>query len=131
MSKISGVGGGYSTTLRQVSEKHQQAAQKTSQGNEKRFRLIDRTADPLSAQGLRGDPKLGSEVGTSVDKVMRKVSEYQADADKMVIDLATGRDTNIHNTMLELEKADIAFKYAVQLRNRALDAYQELMRIQI
>ena len=49
----------------------------------------------------------------------------------MVIDLATGRDTNIHNTMVELEKADIALKYTVQLRNRALNAYEELMRIQV
>ncbi len=131
MSKIQGMGGGYSSTLRQVAERYEKNAQRTSQGNEKRFKLIDRTSDPLEAQGLKGDPMLGKEVGASVDKVMRKVSEHQAQADKMVIDLATGRDTNIHNTMLELEKADIAFKYAVQLRNRALDAYQELMRIQV
>ena len=49
----------------------------------------------------------------------------------MVIDLASGKDVNLHNTMIELEKADIALKYTVQLRNRALSAYQELMQLQI
>ena len=66
-----------------------------------------------------------------VDGMLSGVKDAQANADKMVIDLASGRDVNIHNTMVELEKADIALKYTVQLRNRALSAYEELMRMQV
>jgi flagellar hook-basal body complex protein FliE len=92
---------------------------------------VPRTKAPLAAQGIAADPNLGSVAGKSLDRVLQNVSDYQHNADKMVIDLATGKDTNIHNTMMELEKADIALRYTVQLRNRALNAYEELMRIQI
>jgi flagellar hook-basal body complex protein FliE len=92
---------------------------------------VSRTKDPLGANGIEGNPQLGNRAGAALDEVLQKVSDYQHNADKMVIDLATGKETNIHNTMVELEKADIALKYTVQLRNRALSAYEELMRIQV
>ena len=62
---------------------------------------------------------------------LQDLSESHNLADKMVLDLASGRDLNMHNTMVALEQADIALKYTVQLRNRALSAYDELMRIQV
>ena len=133
MSRINGFGGGYSELVRRAAQKRQQGgiAKQGSTTNESRFELVSRTKDPLGSQGLKADPNLGAEAGRSLDQVMQKVSDYQHNADKMVIDLATGKETNIHNTMVELEKADIALKYTVQLRNRALSAYEELMRIQV
>mgnify|MGYP001481985527 CR=1 FL=1 len=133
MSRINGFGGGYSELVRRAAQKRQQSsiAKQGSTANESRFELVSRTKDPLGSQGLKADPNLGAEAGRSLDQVMQKVSDYQHNADKMVIDLATGKETNIHNTMVELEKADIALKYTVQLRNRALSAYEELMRIQV
>jgi flagellar hook-basal body complex protein FliE len=134
MSRINGFGGGYSELVRKAAQKRQEAAHTANQGskaNESRFGLVSRTKDPLASQGIATDPNLGSAAGKSLDHVLQNVSDYQHNADKMVIDLATGKDTNIHNTMMELEKADIALKYTVQLRNRALNAYEELMRIQV
>lgn len=133
MSRINGFGGGYSELVRRAAQKRQQSsiAKQGSTANESRFELVSRTKDPLGSQGLKADPNLGAGAGRSLDQVMQKVSDYQHNADKMVIDLATGKETNIHNTMVELEKADIALKYTVQLRNRALSAYEELMRIQV
>ena len=134
MSRINGFGGGYSELVRAAAQKRQQGAKIAKEGskaNESRFELVSRTKDPLGAQGLKADPNLGAQAGQSLDQVIQKVSDYQHNADKMVIDLATGKETNIHNTMVELEKADIALKYTVQLRNRALSAYEELMRIQV
>lgn len=134
MSRVSGFGGGYSELVRKAAQKRQEAsssAAKGSKAKESRFEMVSRTKDPLSAQGIGATPNLGKAAGQSLDQVLRNVSDYQHNADKMVIDLATGKDTNIHNTMMELEKADIALKYTVQLRNRALNAYEELMRIQV
>jgi len=74
-----------------------------------------------------GKGQVAERVGAALDQV----SAMQNNADQMVIDLASGNDVNLHNTMVELEKADIALKYTVQLRNRALTAYEELMRMQI
>jgi flagellar hook-basal body complex protein FliE len=134
MSRINGFGSGYSELVRKAAQKRQEAAHIATEGskaNESRFEMVSRTRDPLAAQGLKADPNLGVRAGKSLDQVLQKVSDYQHNADKMVIDLATGKDTNIHNTMIELEKAEIALKYTVQLRNRALNAYEELMRISV
>lgn len=134
MSRINGFGGGYSELVRKAAQKRQEAARVAKDGsraNESRFEMVSRTKDPLGAKGIQADPNLGVRAGKSLDEVLQKVSDYQHNADKMVIDLATGKNTNIHNTMVELEKADIALKYTVQLRNRALNAYEELMRIQV
>jgi len=134
MSRINGFGGGYSELVRKAAQKRQEAARVAKDGsraNESRFEMVSRTSDPLGAKGIQSDPTLGTRAGKALDEVLQNVSDYQHNADKMVIDLATGKNTNIHNTMVELEKADIALKYTVQLRNRALNAYEELMRIQV
>ena len=68
---------------------------------------------------------------SAVDQLLQPITSSQATSDKLVIDLASGHEVNIHNTMVELEQADIALRYTVQLRNRALSAYEELMRIQM
>jgi flagellar hook-basal body complex protein FliE len=47
------------------------------------------------------------------------------------MDLAAGKSTNIHETMLAVSKAELGFNMLVQLRNKALEAYQEVMRMQV
>jgi len=45
--------------------------------------------------------------------------------------LATGETNNLHEVMLSLEKAKMSFQLTVQVRNKLLEAYQEIMRMQI
>jgi flagellar hook-basal body complex protein FliE len=45
--------------------------------------------------------------------------------------LATGESGNLHNVMLDLHKAKVEFQLAVQIRNKVLEGYQEVMRMQI
>ncbi|HHW71495.1 MAG TPA: flagellar hook-basal body complex protein FliE [Clostridiales bacterium] len=45
--------------------------------------------------------------------------------------LATGQVENLHQIMIDAEKADIALQFMLQTRNKALEAYQEIMRMQI
>ena len=118
MSRISGFGSSsYSAIVQQA------AARRTGKAQQANTSKISQTRDPFQVE----DPK----VAQKVDTALQSVGDLQANADKMVIDLASGQDVNVHNTMIELEKADIALKYTVQLRNRALSAYEELMRIQV
>jgi flagellar hook-basal body complex protein FliE len=69
--------------------------------------------------------------GNVVTDGLRQIGQLDQQANRLVIDLATGRDVNIHNTMIAMEKTEIALKMAVQFRNRALQAYEELMRVQV
>ena len=45
--------------------------------------------------------------------------------------LLTGQSQQLHSVVLAAEKADIALQMTMQIRNKALDAYQEIMRMQI
>ena len=62
---------------------------------------------------------------------VKSVNEMSVTADKMATNLATGKSENIHETMLSLSQAEISFKLMVQVRNKALEAYQEIMRMQV
>lgn len=45
--------------------------------------------------------------------------------------LATGETGNLHEVMLELSKAKLAFQLTVAVRNKVLEGYQDIMRMQI
>lgn len=45
--------------------------------------------------------------------------------------LASGDVANLHQVMLRIEQSRLTFQLALQLRNRALESYQELMRMQV
>lgn len=64
-------------------------------------------------------------------EAVAEVNEAQIFADKKATDLATGKDTNIHDTMLAATKAELNFNLMVQVRNKALEAYQEVMRMPV
>jgi flagellar hook-basal body complex protein FliE len=117
---ISRIGGGAASYAQIV----QEAAARRAASAEN---LASRTGSELAGPGRSA----ASPAAAGLESSLRSVHESQANADKMVLDLASGQDVNIHNTMIELEKAEISMKYAVQLRNRALQAYEELMRIQL
>jgi len=61
---------------------------------------------------------------------LEKVNEIQQEADDAVKKLATGEGGNIHETMLAIEKADVSFRMMMQVRNKIVEAYQEIMRMQ-
>lgn len=141
MSGVGSVGaGGYAALVQRLAAQRAAQSTTTAAGTKSTSVTASQAKFEMPASsGVNGmtGPELGplgkTEIpaGQGVDRVLSTVKDAQAQADKMVIDLASGRDVNIHNTMVELEKADIALKYTVQLRNRALSAYEELMRMQV
>ncbi len=52
-------------------------------------------------------------------------------ADRMAIDVSTGKNGNIHDAMLASTQAELSFNLMVQLRNKALEAYNEVMRMPV
>jgi flagellar hook-basal body complex protein FliE len=62
---------------------------------------------------------------------LAEVNEMQKRADSMAMDLASGKNDNLHETMLATTQAELTFNLMVQLRNRALEAYQEVMRMPV
>jgi len=68
-----------------------------------------------------------SVLGNLVDEVNRK----QAAAGQSVHDLQSGNSVSLHQTMIALEEASVSFQLMVEVRNKVLESYQELMRMQI
>ena len=62
---------------------------------------------------------------------MSKVNELQQGADKAIKGLAKGEVENVHDTMIAIEKANISFNLMVQVRNKLVQAYEEVMRTQV
>ncbi len=62
---------------------------------------------------------------------IKNVNSMQKEADEAMQRLATGKSKNIHETMLAVEQADIAFRTMNQIRSKVLDAYKEVMRMQV
>lgn len=59
------------------------------------------------------------------------VNNLQQEADVAIQKLVSGKSKNIHETMLAVEKAEIAYKTMNQIRLKVIDAYKEMMRMQV
>ncbi len=67
---------------------------------------------------------------------MLKTALGNANQDQLAIDgvakgLVTGEVENIHRAVMAIAEADLKFRYVLQVRNKIIDAYQEIMRMQI
>ena len=60
-----------------------------------------------------------------------KVNRDQVQADQAIKEMISGRNKNIHETLLTIERADSSMKMMMQVRNKVLDAYREVMRMQV
>jgi flagellar hook-basal body complex protein FliE len=76
-------------------------------------------------------PADGKTFSDILTKSFEKVNEQQHDADQAIKELVSGRTKNIHETLLTVERADASLKLAMQVRNKILDAYREIMRMQV
>ncbi|CAA7602969.1 Flagellar hook-basal body complex protein FliE [Acididesulfobacillus acetoxydans] len=89
-------------------------------------------AAPLSGAGTKTGPGLtGANFGKFLGQALQQVDGLQKNADAASIALATGQAPDIHSVMIALDKASLAMSLTVEVRNKAMDAYQELMRMQI
>lgn len=69
--------------------------------------------------------------GDMMKDAVSEVNNLQGNADTLAQKLATGDVQDIHQVMLALNKASSAFGLTVQVRNKAVEAYQEIMRMQV
>ena len=90
---------------------------------------------PLGAPSLKGASAAGGADGPSFkDFLMQSIQEVnsmQAAADQAVEKLATGGDVNPAEVLTAVQKADMAFRMMLQVRNKLVQAYEEVQAIRI
>jgi len=66
--------------------------------------------------------------GDMLASSLSEVNKLQIQADTEVKNLAAGKNENIHETMIAMEKAQVSFRLMMQIRNKILEAYQEIVK---
>ena len=105
-------------------------------------RFLDTSTSGVEGKSLKinngsSDLSTGSVSGTqksfadTLQDAIGSVNELQKTSDKAMQNLATGRTDNVADVMIAAEKADIGLRLMVQVRNKIIDAYQEVMKMQV
>lgn len=96
---------------------------------------LEMTPVKMSARGHLGETKQENEpvrtFGEYLVDALKQTNELQLESDKMNAALAAGRIEDISQVVVASQKAEIAIQLALQIRNRATSAYQEMMRMQV
>ncbi|NPU89492.1 MAG: flagellar hook-basal body complex protein FliE [Fervidobacterium sp.] len=71
-----------------------------------------------------------SEFSKVLSNALKNVNEQQKNVEKMADDFAMGKVSNIHELIVEAEKASISLRLTVEVRNKIVEAYREIMRMQ-
>ena len=85
----------------------------------------------IETPGVGGAQESGKTFGEFLQDSLTKVNSLQQDANVAMEKLASGESQNLHETLLAVEKADIAFRTMNQVRTKVIDAYREIMKMQI
>lgn len=73
----------------------------------------------------------GASFGDVLGKMVEEVNTKQMTAGQAVRDLQSGQNVSLHQAMIAMEEASVSFQLMVEVRNKLLESYQELMRMQI
>jgi len=84
-------------------------------------------AEPAGAAA----PAEGASFADVLADSLKQVNSLQREADASIETLATGGATSLHDTMLAVQKADLSFRLMMQVRNKIVEAYQEVLRMQV
>ncbi len=69
--------------------------------------------------------------GGMLKQAIAQVNRDKLEADQAIEGLASGQRTDIHNTMITMEKASVSFQMLMQVRNKVINAYETIMRMQV
>ena len=86
---------------------------------------------PRPALSPAGGPSGGSGFADALTGAIGKLDALQQQADIAAQSLAAGQATDVASVVDAVERASLSLQLAVQVRNKAVDAYQELFRMQI
>jgi len=89
-----------------------------------------------AAQGLRPAQKaasdgVGDEFAAMMKSQLRKVGAMQSEADQNVQRLITGESQNMTEVFVAARKAQVAFSLLMEIRNKMIDAYQEIKNLRV
>ncbi|TCT26776.1 flagellar hook-basal body complex protein FliE [Melghiribacillus thermohalophilus] len=68
---------------------------------------------------------------SQLKEALERVNDAQQESDQKTVALAQGKIDNLHDVMIAAQKASITLQTTVEIQNKAIEAYKEIMRMQI
>jgi flagellar hook-basal body complex protein FliE len=99
-----------------------------------------RPGDAFAPSQLNITPSIGKSEGPSIlapensfteklREAVQNVNELPQQGEKVAQDYADGKQNDLHGTMVSMAQADISLRMVANVRNRAIEAYREIMRM--
>ncbi len=86
--------------------------------------------DAASGAGSAGATK-GPGFGNFLERAVGEVDAKLKAADTEKTQVLTGETTNLHQAVIAMQEASVAFSLMIEVRNKLVESYQELMRVQV
>jgi len=92
---------------------------------------IESIPEPFGGSAVKRVPQGDQGFGDLLKKAVESVNTMQHEAGRLEDAVATGENVNIHQAVIAGEKAGLSFQLLIQVRNKMIGAYQEVMRMQV
>lgn len=83
------------------------------------------------AAGKVAKPTVGEDRSFSqlIGELVQDTSALQVEADNTITDLISGNVDNVHDVVMKVAKADLSFRFLMEVRNKVTEAFQEISRM--
>lgn len=95
------------------------------------FANVASTLDSTARNNSAGATNAASSFGSSVSDAVEALDQSQKGAEREMARAVTGESPDLHKTIVALQSADLNFQFALQVRNKVIGAYEEIMRMQV
>ena len=96
---------------------------------------ISSISNTIGSLGLDSNKELSQEQNGSFQSMLKdaisEVNEQQVQGYNAMEGIATGKVTNLQEAVQRVEEAELSMKLALEVKNKALNAYKEIMRMQV
>jgi flagellar hook-basal body complex protein FliE len=93
------------------------------------LRAPERTAPPAATPAAGGTTNVGATFENLLGNMVQEVNAKQTAAGEAVKGLMSGQNVSLHQAVIAMEEASVSFQFMVEVRNKLLESYQELMRM--
>ncbi len=89
-----------------------------------------KTPGVAGTPGITGtDKAAAADFSSKLKEALNEVNQQQVKAEKVAEDYASGKQNDLHGTMITMTQADVQLRLTAQVRNKAVEAYREIMRM--
>lgn len=94
---------------------------------------IDRltSVSPSTAAARQTAGNSGTSFSDVFNEALQNTLETEKAEEQNMLSLLAGEDMDVHTAMIETQKAELALELTLQIRNKVIDAYKEIMQMQV